>query len=103
MTFPEVETIVNKRILLSLDGKRQASKQESRRYLRLLCPVCRVRIQVGDVVVRVNTGKYIHSKCLPLFRVDSKEEITDEELDSFFIINPDLPSSRELRKQKTVP
>ena len=84
--MPEVETIVNKRILLSLDGKRQASKQESRRYLRLLCPVCRIKLKVGDVVVRVNTGKYVHSKCLPLFRVDSDIEISDKELDDFFAI-----------------
>jgi hypothetical protein len=86
MTFPEIETIVNKRILLSLDGKRQASKQESRRYLRLLCPVCRIKIQVGDKVVRVTTGKYVHSKCLSLFRVDSDIEISDKELDDFFAI-----------------
>lgn len=85
LTIPEIETIVDQKILGNLD-RHKGKSERSRGYYRMLCPVCRVKLILGDKVIRTNTAKYCHVKCYSLFRFDSKEEITDEELDNFFII-----------------
>jgi hypothetical protein len=76
----------------------------SRGYYRLYCSVCKIKFQLNDRVIRTNTSKYIHVGCHGLFRFDSQEKITDEELDNFF--SPDMTSNKEQRlraKEKTVP
>jgi hypothetical protein len=94
MTIPEIELSMNRKILGRLD-----TNQHGRvKGYRLICPVCKVRFEIGDKVVRTNSAKYVHKKCYPLFRCDSDIEISDEELDNFFIINQDMLSSKELRK-----
>jgi hypothetical protein len=68
--------------------KRLASKLANKENVeyRLHCPVCKTRFIAGDRVVKTTSAKYCHLSCIDKYRVDSKEEMSDEELDSFFII-----------------
>ena len=86
----EAETTIDQKIIGRLDSN--ITSKRPRRYSSLLCPICKVRFEIGDKVFRVNTAKYLHIKCYPLFRYDSKEKITDKELSNFF--NPDIPSKK---------
>jgi len=50
----------------------------------MLCPVCRIKLELGDKVVRAGTAKYIHKSCIDKYRIDLDYELTDEEMDDFY-------------------
>jgi hypothetical protein len=51
-----------------------------------LCPVCKKRVEIGQIVCK-ERRKYIHEECYSKFVIDIPDEGTDDkELEDFFVI-----------------
>jgi hypothetical protein len=104
MSVPEKEVLITKKLLGGIDSNKRLSKR-TRRYLRIFCPVCNIKLKLNDRCIRLNTAKYCHVKCFPFFRFDSEisDEELDNEMDSFFSSNP-YKSNKELGiKKNSIP
>jgi hypothetical protein len=66
--------VMEERILNRL--KSPKSLKRGKRMDRTLCPVCKVRFQIGEDVVKVGDARYVHFNCFPHYRYDS--DITEE-------------------------
>jgi hypothetical protein len=78
-----MEFVMTKSRLNRLAGHDKIKGKKHRSHL--YCPVCGAKFEVGNRI-SVDGKVLVHSECMPLFRFDIPEEVSDEELENFFII-----------------
>jgi hypothetical protein len=80
-----MEFIMTKLRLKRLEGHDRRKKHRKTYRSSLICPVCGLAFKIGDKITQ-DGRVYLHSSCMPLFRLDIPEEVSDEELENFFTI-----------------